>query len=247
MMKYWLLSWLACVLILAGCADTPGALEVEDLNPSVGTTTTGSIAEISECGNLDYYNSLRGEQVYHYEYDTDRSARVAEIPEMCLSLIVADADIWEDESIADVLDAYKNAGVLRVDNTLQQHPLSQDVKDTLQEQHSGTELYVDDTVSALISVIDIMSGVDAQQSMIDRRSAHYPDDECTAAQTGSASDSYLVDTDGVVKVYRDTDDPSRVCPQGFAYGWEQRIIIPTNYPQSPYGFFAPQIDLLDRS
>lgn len=201
------------------------------------------------CKQEWYYNSLSWSQVYHYAYNTGDKTWTVEIPELCVQLSIEDKQYWWWANDT-VRDRYRQAGVLREWNRVTQNPLSEDIKNQLIQQYPNEELYLEDMMPTHVQFLSIISWDTITGSIQKIWKTYLPGEECIPTISFSIRDVF-VETDNLTQ-YNGTitnpteNSPIEWCPSIFAYSWENRIIMPWDYPQGTFDFFAPTIQFTDR-
>lgn len=229
------------ILILSACTSPEKPVQVE------GNDT---LDVIIYCKQEWYYNGLSWSQIYHYAYNTGDNTWTVEIPELCVQLTVEDKIYWWWSNDA-VRDMYRQSWVLRNWNTVSQNPLSQDIKNQLIQQYPNEELYLEDMMPTQLQFFSLVSWDTITGSIQKKWKENLPSEECIPTISSSIRDVF-VETNNLTQ-YNGTitnpteNSPIEWCPSIFAYSWENRMIMPLDYPQGTFDFFAPKmIQFTDR-
>ena len=199
------------------------------------------------CKEVWYYNSLTWTQVYQYQYDTWTQSWIVNIPELCIQ-IQQEEKVYEDAVVTDIRKANREAGVIRIANTIQQNPLSEETKSQLLQQYPDKEWEIKSY--AKISIVSIWSWTTLIWAIQNERKTTLPQEKCTLEESTSTRD-WFIDNNNLISYHGNIENPTQNspingCPTIFAYQWEKRYIIPSQYPEWLYEFFWPKIIFTDR-
>lgn len=239
--RLFVFTLLPALFILAGCGMTTPISE-----DSIIETDDSEVQQVAgrDCSTDWYYANITWSQIYSYEYDAINSARIAEIPELCIKVIQVEQE-YEDEAVNLVRDTFRTAWILRTGNTLEQNKINDQTIELL-SIHPDKTLQFDAHAKLVIADIDPSHKEDDVQAW---RQDNYGD-HCILSSVELIKSDIVNGEDRIVQ-YNGTstnneDIDSFACPSIYSYEWESRMIIPLDYPQGVYEFFAPSLEFTDR-